>query len=126
MIFVQIYIQQLFFLKINQCHTVFNEKWYFKPPKTQLIESAPEIDIRSRNRHRFCQAPHHEIDQINPDGPRKGHTSHRTTHCAWVRGCIKHINETKCPFEICLNRLNHTIFRQFSRTQKNQTFYRTL
>jgi hypothetical protein len=49
--------------------------------------------VRSRNRNslqkskRFCQAPHNEIDQIDPRGPRKGHASHRTTHSAWVRGC---------------------------------------
>jgi hypothetical protein len=54
--------------------------------KTKLIETAPEIDIRSRNRHGFCQAPHHKIDQINPRGPRKSHASNRTTHTACVRG----------------------------------------
>ena len=41
----------------------------------EFIESAPEIAIRSRNRNGFCQAPHHEIDQINPRGPRKGRAS---------------------------------------------------
>jgi hypothetical protein len=40
----------------------------------------------------------HEIDQINLRGPRKGRASHRTTHSAWVRGCImiqKHENWEK-------------------------------
>jgi hypothetical protein len=32
------------------------------------------------------EAPHNEIDQIDPRGPRKGHASHRTAHSAWVRG----------------------------------------
>jgi hypothetical protein len=37
------------------------------------------------NRQLAC---YHEIDQISPRGPRKGHASHRTIHSAWVRGSI--------------------------------------
>jgi hypothetical protein len=59
-------------------------------------------DMRGRKWTEFAGKPHHEIDKINPRGPRKGRASHRTTHSAWVRGRLNSITFKSGFLLLCL------------------------
>jgi hypothetical protein len=65
----------------------------------------------AREGKKWKSRPHHEIDQINPRGPRKGHASHRTIHSAWVRGRLNSFSERSYNNIVNFYRLNSRMFK---------------